>query len=334
MDERNIMKRILCNSIGNDFQKVFSDIMAIRKENFIRITSYGNIGDKKNDGYLMGSGIFFQVYGPEENNISTQKNAIIKMKKDFKELIKNCREKKVWEDIKKCIFVYNDKARGITSPLIEGAKFIEKEFKIEVKIWGIDDILREFDLLKPEYKKYVITENNFILKECDDFYYRLNDKNRMDIFFKHFKNFVDYLKQREIMFGQGIPVNILYPPQYCNEKDSLEKLLIKWEGFDSTFFSDRSLENMYRSFKNNFLRLMEILRNYYYLEEDFTLTCYYFDESQPIFQEISQLVENENFYNSHQIYMERVKEVQNIYKFLVETGDKLIEEKKRLEFNW
>lgn len=329
-DKRIIIEKILCCSDGQDFQRVFSDIMVMQNENFTRVTSYGPFGDRKNDGYLKGYGVFFQVYGPEEH-ISSQKNAIKKMKNDFRELINNCNNLGYWEKVEKCVFVYNDMKKGITSPLLEAAKNIEKELKVEIEIWGIDRILTKFDSLNSSDQEDIIKNNYHILKEQKLFYTSATDKLRMDIFFKYFKNFIDYLEEKEIMFGHGIPLHILYT-RYYREKILLEHLLRRWENFDYSFFSDKNLEKIYKDFKNNFFRLMEILRNYYYYTDDsIYLTCHYFVEGEEIFSEIKQLEENINL-NSHDIYMNRVKEVRYIYLSLRENINELIEAKQKLEF--
>lgn len=330
-DRRNIMEKILRNSVGEDFQKVFSDIMVLCEEKFIRTDAYGNVGDRKNDGFIKESGIFFQVYGPEENT-PNQKNAIFKMKKDFKELIKICSEEKGWETVKKCIFVYNDKKKGITPPLFDAAKIIERDFQIEVDIWGIDQILKKFDLLKDEERHSIINNNHYILKISEGFHNNSSNRFRMNLFMNCFINFISYLMSQDILFGKGIPLKIL-DTIYYDENISLKNLLIKWETFDKTFFYRDDLESIYKELKENFLRLMEILEYYYYYrEENDRLVCHYFDESRPIFKEISQLDENIGL-NSHQIYMNRIKEVEKISYVLRISFKELMEKRKELDFN-
>ena len=52
---------------------------------FEKIETQGAIGDRKNDGYLRGQGIFYQVYGPKDlnTNATSQSTAITKMPGDF-----------------------------------------------------------------------------------------------------------------------------------------------------------------------------------------------------------------------------------------------------------
>lgn len=80
--------------------------------------STGNDGDKKNDGFIEEKGIFFQIYGPIENTISSQQQAIKKLKKDFNGLGVHCNNG-YWTKINKFYFVYNDKGNGISPALNE-----------------------------------------------------------------------------------------------------------------------------------------------------------------------------------------------------------------------
>ena len=67
---------------GNEFQDFFSDIMEKRYKNgdFIRVRPWGNVGDKKNDGYLTSQRTLFQVYAPNEMSAT---DAIKKIDEDF-----------------------------------------------------------------------------------------------------------------------------------------------------------------------------------------------------------------------------------------------------------
>ena len=50
---------------GNDFQRLFEDIMERARPGFLRIRPYGNIGDRKCDGFLSANSTIFQVYSPD-----------------------------------------------------------------------------------------------------------------------------------------------------------------------------------------------------------------------------------------------------------------------------
>ena len=50
---------------GQLFEDIFSAIMNYAETDFQQIKPWGNIGDRKNDGYIKTKGIFYQVYAPE-----------------------------------------------------------------------------------------------------------------------------------------------------------------------------------------------------------------------------------------------------------------------------
>jgi len=87
-------------------QKAFADFKPIKPQ--------GNLGDRKNDGYVPSQGHYYQVFAPEDINTS-KSDAVSKLKKDFAGLMK------YWEDIcpvKSFSYVMNDKYQG-SFPTIE-----------------------------------------------------------------------------------------------------------------------------------------------------------------------------------------------------------------------
>ena len=67
-DEKYMLRAIFQNKIykadGQKFEDLFTDIIKYAEPGFQQIKPYGNVGDKKNDGYIKSKGIYFQVYGP------------------------------------------------------------------------------------------------------------------------------------------------------------------------------------------------------------------------------------------------------------------------------
>jgi hypothetical protein len=57
---------------GNDFQRLFEDIMERARPGFMRIRAYGDIGDRKCDGFL-----------PADGTLSVNSWKILKMMKDL-----------------------------------------------------------------------------------------------------------------------------------------------------------------------------------------------------------------------------------------------------------
>jgi len=70
---------------GNSFQDLFSDIMErVHPGDFIRCRPWGNVGDRKNDGYLRSERTLFQCYAPNEMR---QDETVKKIEEDYREAI-------------------------------------------------------------------------------------------------------------------------------------------------------------------------------------------------------------------------------------------------------
>src|SRR6185369_988284 len=66
---------------GDEFQTFFERLMGLAyKADFMACRPWGNIGDRKNDGFLKSERRLFQVYAPNEMEA---KKAIAKVKEDF-----------------------------------------------------------------------------------------------------------------------------------------------------------------------------------------------------------------------------------------------------------
>lgn len=93
-------------SNGSAFEELFTQIMKYSEPEFEQIKPWGNIGDRKNDGFIRSKGIFYQVYAPEDISKSYP-DAISKLEKDFKGLSEQ------WSPIYEFYFVINDKYKGV-----------------------------------------------------------------------------------------------------------------------------------------------------------------------------------------------------------------------------
>jgi hypothetical protein len=93
---------------GDKFEQLFTGIMNYAEIGFQQIKPWGNIGDRKNDGYIKDRGIYHQVYAPEEikNNYPT---VVSKLEEDFNGLAIQ------WAGIKEFYFVVNDKYHGVNA---------------------------------------------------------------------------------------------------------------------------------------------------------------------------------------------------------------------------
>lgn len=103
---RQLFKIKIHEANGDRFEDIFSAIQHYAEPDFQQIKPWGNIGDRKNDGYIKSKGIYYQVYAPEEIK-SNYPKVISKLKMDFAGL------KRQWGGIKEFYFVVNDKYQGV-----------------------------------------------------------------------------------------------------------------------------------------------------------------------------------------------------------------------------
>ena len=110
-DDDKILARILFklkiySSNGIAYERLFTSIMDYAEPGFQQIKPWGNIGDRKNDGYIKSKGIFYQVYAPEDSKNNSPKT-VSKLKSDFSGLLSQ------WSPVNEFYFVLNDKYDGI-----------------------------------------------------------------------------------------------------------------------------------------------------------------------------------------------------------------------------
>jgi len=117
---RGRFKLKIHESNGQEFEDLFTSIMNYAEQGFQAIKPWGNIGDRKNDGYIKSAGIFFQVYAPEDITRSYVQ-VVNKIKTDFEGL------KKQWTPINEFYFVVNDKYKGVNADCEQAIQAIKKE---------------------------------------------------------------------------------------------------------------------------------------------------------------------------------------------------------------
>ena len=96
------------SSDAQEFENLFTKIMGYRYHDFRAVKPQGPLGDMKNDGYILNTGMFYQVYGPEDIAKSIE-TSINKLKEDSEGLINK------WSNevkINKFNYVVNDKNKG------------------------------------------------------------------------------------------------------------------------------------------------------------------------------------------------------------------------------
>jgi len=105
---RHLFQSKLFKADGQAFEDIFTSIMNYTEADFQSIKPWGNIGDRKNDGYIKTKGIFYQVFAPEDIRKSYP-NVIAKLETDFDGL------KSQWNPIYEFYFVVNDKYKGVNA---------------------------------------------------------------------------------------------------------------------------------------------------------------------------------------------------------------------------
>jgi len=120
---RILFKLKIHEANGNRFEDIFVAIMNYLDPAFQAIKPWGNIGDRKNDGYIHDKGVFYQVYAPEEIQ-NSYPDVIRKLENDLEGLLKQ------WTDVKEFYFVLNDKYRGINADAAQILKNLIKKHNL------------------------------------------------------------------------------------------------------------------------------------------------------------------------------------------------------------
>ncbi|RCH56803.1 hypothetical protein DJ568_02815 [Mucilaginibacter hurinus] len=117
---RQLFKIKIHEANGDKFEDLFTTIQNYNDAGFQQIKPWGPLGDRKNDGYNSRTGVYYQVYAPEEirNNYP---EVVKKLETDFAGL------KKQWPDIKEFYFVVNDKYLGVNPDSEKAIKALVKD---------------------------------------------------------------------------------------------------------------------------------------------------------------------------------------------------------------
>ena len=128
---------------GNAFQDWFAQVMELRFPggDFVRVRPWGNVGDRKNDGYIKSQRTLCQVYAPDDFNLAT---TLAKIDEDFGEA------KPYWEaHFDTWVFVHNA-PNGIAGDVLK--HLLETEVNnqpIKIGQWGAA-ALRDFVFELPD----------------------------------------------------------------------------------------------------------------------------------------------------------------------------------------
>lgn len=147
-EEKTIARMLFRNRIlesnGQSFEDLFVRIMSYMSDEFQSIKPWGNIGDRKNDGYIRDEGTYFQVFAPEEIEKSYV-SLVRKLNNDFEGLIQQ------WSPVNKFYFVVNDKYRGVNADCEQIISQIKENYSLEdCKILTAKDVENKFFLLEDD----------------------------------------------------------------------------------------------------------------------------------------------------------------------------------------
>jgi hypothetical protein len=152
-----ILRGLIAEANAQAFQDLFWKVATAKFDNFEKVKPQGKNGDRKNDGYIRGEGVFYQVYSPENPKENTQ-NAVKKLMEDFNGLYS------FWngiETIKEFNFVFNDKFQGSYPDLYKEISTLEKNHtNIKFNLFRADDLQRMFKELSPEKQDEILHLNS------------------------------------------------------------------------------------------------------------------------------------------------------------------------------
>ncbi|MDP9120141.1 MAG: hypothetical protein M3O15_02050 [Acidobacteriota bacterium] len=128
-------------STGDSFQDLFSSIMEMRySSDFVRVRPWGNVGDRKNDGYLRSKRQLFQCFAPRE---MTARKCLTKISGDFRSALP------YWQlYFDQWIFTHND-TKGLGPDVLELLLRLSADHSPVIAMhWGYAELLAEFKALE------------------------------------------------------------------------------------------------------------------------------------------------------------------------------------------
>ena len=128
---------LFLESKGDSFQRLFEKLMLKAHPNdFMACRPWGNVGDRKNDGYLPSERKLFQVYAPNEMSAA---EAIKKIKEDFEGA------KNHWgTHFDEWTFVYNGDGRLSPHIIEELSNLRQNNPEIKISLCGYEEMLAKF----------------------------------------------------------------------------------------------------------------------------------------------------------------------------------------------
>ena len=140
----------LNKSYGYEFQMIFFEVMKnIYKDDFIMPRPQGQLGDKKNDGYIPSTGDYFAVYGPETADLNIN-YTIQKLETDFTGLIEKIKVGDWTKPVNKFTYVVNTRFQNLfPTGIVQKADELSSKYSIPVTLMSSYDVKQKFNELSP-----------------------------------------------------------------------------------------------------------------------------------------------------------------------------------------
>ena len=153
---KQFFKQRILEYKGQAFEDFFVKIMGKYNSNFQAVKAYGNIGDRKNDGFDKTTGTYYQIFSPEDlTKDQTIHECVKKLKEDFSKLYS------YWNSICPVRFFYyvvNDRYAGLPAPVHEMILNLSKD---------------------PKYK--TVTINTLLPRDLEKIFSELSESDMIDV---------------------------------------------------------------------------------------------------------------------------------------------------------
>jgi len=282
-------KNKIFTTIGTEYQTFFENIMEKAYVDFRKIKPYGASGDSGNDGFQKSTGIFYQVYAPNNPKVN-EREASKKLEEDFLKISKGWSE---ISKIKEFYFVFNDKYSGSTQSLESviskleqgnpGINFhlllaidLERIFltldESDIRLLGfsldtrqiIDFINGYLENIEKELEKENTGLANCLLCEIKEKVYELNDDDiciRYEILDSRCLLQVEKVKEAKDKFENLIIRYPNHPESYLR----LAGIHLNEKNYDKNFELIQKARNIEA---DNYLLIIETMIRHLHLEED------------------------------------------------------------------
>ena len=250
-DVRFVFQKKIHEADGQKFEDLFTQIMNYTDPEFQQVKPHGNIGDRKNDGYIPIKGVYYQVYAPEDSKKNPSRGRA-KLKNDFEGL------KEHWNHIsplKEFYFVINDKYKGVDPDTLEAIKEIKSTHNLK-KAACLDANYLENLLFELE------DDQIYIIVGCIGSSFRASLKN---LDYPILKDVIEHIMGLNILSTNGVE-DITLPD--WEEKIKFNKLSETVENHLNSMFPLVSSLEKYLSDQGNFLaNKLKMAMNEIYTEE-------------------------------------------------------------------